>query len=69
MRLSRHQRQYLAGYFSNLSVVMVGLALTDQPFMGRPMTWMLRGCIIGVGFVLLRAGLTLEHGTQEGADG
>lgn len=65
-KLTLRQRQYLAGYSSSMSVVMVGLALTDQPVMGRSMTWLLRGCIIVVGLALLRGGLALERSRREG---
>ncbi len=65
MRLSRKQREYLAGFFSNLSVVLIGLALTDQPLMGRAMTWLSRGCIIGLGLVPLLGGLALERSSKE----
>ena len=65
MRMSDRQREYMAGFYSNMSVVLIGLALTDQPFMGRRMTWLLRGCIIGMGLVPLLGGLWLEPRHKE----
>ncbi|MEK7764632.1 MAG: hypothetical protein AAB368_00205 [bacterium] len=61
MRLNGRQRSLLAGFFSNLAIVLTGFSLTDQPLVSLPMTWDLRCGIRGAGAGFLVLGLRIER--------
>ena len=61
MRYNLRQRTLLAGFFSNLAIVLIGFSLTDQPLVSYPMTLGLRVGIIGTGLGFLWFGIEIER--------
>ena len=61
LALNTRQRSLVAGFLSNLAVVLVGLSLTNQPLATYDMTWGLRWSIVGVSGVLFSIGIWAER--------
>jgi len=61
MRINLRQRGVVAGFFSNLAIVLVGFGLADQPVMTLPMTWSLRAGIMLVSLGFLAGSIRLER--------
>lgn len=62
VRVNGRQRSLLAGFFSNIAVVLVGFGLADQPLLTLPVTWGLRAGMMGSGAVMMMLALWVERG-------
>lgn len=53
--MNSRQRALLSGFAANLSVLLVGYGMSEQPLATLPMTWKLRMCIMvsSAGFLIL----------------
>jgi hypothetical protein len=60
IRLNRRQWALLAGFFSNVAILMTGFSLTDQPIVSLQMTMERRWSIMAIGAVCLAIGVRIE---------
>jgi hypothetical protein len=61
VHLNFRQQSLLAGSFCNFAILLMGISMTDQPFMSHAMTYWLRIGIMTSGIVFVAIGLWVER--------